>query len=48
MQGINIVDNDCYKLEDIDGDELTVLVILPVEQGAQLHLLRKFDVPSEF
>ena len=48
VQGGNIVDNDHYKLEVIDGDELPVLVILPVDQGTQLYLLRKFNVPPAF
>ena len=47
MQGGNIVGNDCYKLKHVDGNELAVLVILSVEKGTQLHLLRKFNVPLE-
>ena len=47
MQGSNVVDDDCYKLEDIDGDEFAILVVLPVEQGTQLYLIRKINVPPE-
>ena len=48
MQGSNIFDDDRYKLEDIDGDDFTVLVVLPAEQGTRLHFLRKFNVSPEF
>ena len=48
MQGSNIVDDDRYKLEEIDGNEFAILIVFPVEQGTQLNLLGKFNVPPEF
>jgi hypothetical protein len=36
------------KIEDIDGYELAVLVVLPVEKSTQLRLIGKVNVPPEF
>ena len=48
MQRSNVVDDDCDKLKDIDGDEFSILVVFLVEQGTQLHLLGKINMPPEF
>ena len=48
MQGSNIVDDDCYELKDINGDEFSILVVLPVEQGTKFYLFGKIDVQPEF
>ena len=47
MERGHIVDNDCDKLEDVDGDESSVFVVGFEHQCPKLDLLGEVNVPPE-
>lgn len=39
VEGCNVVDDDCYEFEDVDGYQCTVLVVLHMEKCTTLDFL---------
>ncbi len=45
MEADTVIYDDGDKLQDINRDETTILVVLFVEEGALLDLIGKRDMP---
>jgi hypothetical protein len=45
MEQCTVIYDDDNELQDINRDETTILVVLFVEEGALLDLIRKRDMP---
>ena len=47
MQDCAVIQDNCHKLEDIDGDQQIVRIVLFVEQRTLLHLIWEVQVPPK-